>query len=303
MAEASQPLGGVLPALVTPASEDGAVDTGGLERLVTRVVAGGVHGISPVGSTGEGPKLSGGQRAAIVRRVRALVPPGMPVIPGMPIVTFDDAVAELGGLAEAGASAVLVSPPSYYPLGDGAVLRLYQALADRSPLPLLLYNIPAFTKVRIAPEVAAELSAHPRVAGMKDSSRDMEYQQQVLQACAGAEFRVFTGTDTLLVASLLAGAIGTICASANLVPELTVGIYQAFAAGDIPRALTLQQSLSTVVAACRCGEFPAGWKAALENAGVCAAHPILPGTPLPAAQRADLAARLDAAWPGGLVRL
>ena len=302
MAVASQALAGVLAALVTPASENGAVDVGGLERLVGRVVAGGVNGISPVGSTGEGPKMSGDQRAAIVRRVRACVPPGMPVVPGVPIVTLDDAVAELGAVAEAGASAALVSPPSYYPLSDGAVLRLYGALADRSPLPLLLYNIPAFTKVRIAPEVAAELAAHPRVAGMKDSSRDMEYQQQVLAVCAGAEFSVLTGTDTLLVASLLSGARGTIAASANLVPELTVGIYQAFTAGDIPGALALQQSLSAVVAACRRGEFPAGWKAALEIAGVCAAHPVLPGAALPAAQRADLAARLDAAWPGRLAR-
>jgi len=302
MTVASQALAGVMAALVTPASENGALDTGGLERLVDRVVAGGVHGISPVGSTGEGPKMSGDQRAAIVRRVRACAPPGMPVIPGVPIATLDDAVAELDALAEAGASAALVSPPSYYPLCDGAVLRLYQALADRSPLPLLLYNIPAFTKVRIAPEVAAELAAHPQVAGMKDSSRDMEYQQQVLQACADAEFSVLTGTDTLLVASLLTGARGTIAASANLVPQLTVGIYQAFTAGDIPGALMLQQSLSAVVAACRRGEFPAGWKAALEIAGVCHAHPVLPGTTLPDAQRADLAARLDAAWPGHLAR-
>jgi 4-hydroxy-tetrahydrodipicolinate synthase len=299
---ASEPVAGVLTALVTPASENGAVDLGSLERLVSRVVAGGVHGISPVGSTGEGPKLSAAQRVAVVHRVRACAPAGMPVVPGVPVLTLDDAVAELGALAEAGASAALVSPPSYYPLADDAVLRLYQALADRSPLPLLLYNIPAFTKIRIAPETAAELAAHPRVAGMKDSSRDLEYQQQVLAACAGAEFSVFTGTDTLLVASLLAGARGTIAASANLVPDLTVAVYQAFAAGDIPGALALQGSLSAVVAACRRGEFPAGWKAALEIAGVCAAHPVLPGTPLPAAQRAVLAERLDAALAGRLAR-
>lgn len=301
MAVASQVLDGVHVALVTPAREDGTLDAEGLERLVERAVAGGVHGISPVGSTGEGPKMSAAQRAAVVRRVRACTPAGLPVIPGVPAVTLDAAVAELGELAEAGASAALVSPPSYYPLSDDDVLHLYRALADRSALPLLLYNIPAFTKVRIAPQVAAALAAHPRVAGLKDSSRDMEYLQQVLQACAGADFGVFTGTDTLLVPSLLAGARGAIAASANLVPELGVGVYRAFAAGDIPGALALQQTLCTVVAACRRGDFPAGWKAALEVAGVCAAHPVLPGTPLPAAQRADLAARLDAVLPDAVL--
>jgi 4-hydroxy-tetrahydrodipicolinate synthase len=291
-------LQGVLVALATPADESGAVDPGGLERLVQRVISGGVSGISPVGSTGEGPRLTRGQRIAIVRRVRALAPPGMPVVPGVPFLTAGEAADELHALAEAGASAALVSPPSYYPLSDPGVLRLYQDLADRSPLPLLLYNIPVFTKVRIAPAVAAALAAHPRVVGLKDSSRDMEYQQQVIGACAGTEFSVLTGTDSLLVASLMTGARGTIAASANLAPELAVGVYRAVRAGDMPEALRLQEALSAVVAACRRGEFPAGWKAALEIAGICAAHVIPPGSALPAAERAGLAASLDVAWSG-----
>jgi 4-hydroxy-tetrahydrodipicolinate synthase len=295
-------LQGVFVALATPADESGAVDTGGLERLVQRVISGGVSGISPVGSTGEGPRLTRDQRVAVVRRVRALAPPAMPVVPGVPFITAGQVVEELNALAGAGASAALVSPPSYYPLSDPAVQRLYEELADRSPLPLLLYNIPVFTKVRIAPAVAAALAAHPRVAGLKDSSRDMEYQQQVIRACAGADFSVLTGTDSLLVASLLTGAHGTIAASANLAPQLVVGVYRSFLAGDMPGALRQQEVLSAVVATCRRGEFPAGWKAALEIAGVCAAHVIPPGSALSAAERAGLAASLDAAWPGRGIR-
>lgn len=292
-------LAGVMVALVTPADGNGAVDATAVERLVKRTLAGGVSGISPVGSTGEGPKLTSAERVSLTARVRALVPPGLPVVPGVPASNLTDALSELEALAKAGANAALVSPPSYYPLPDEAVRSLYEGLADRSPLPLLLYNIPAFTKVRIAPEVAATLAGHPNVIGMKDSSRDLEYQQQVIQACSGADsgFRVLTGTDTLLVASLVIGAAGAIVASANLAPELPVGIYQAFTSGDVEAAGRLQGQLVRVVAACRRASFPAGWKTALEIAGVCGAHPVPPGTLLSSDQRAELAAELRAALP------
>jgi dihydrodipicolinate synthase/N-acetylneuraminate lyase len=188
----------------------------------------------------------------------------------------------------------LVAAPFYYPLSDTGVLRTYETLADHSPLPLVLYNIPVYTKITIAPAVAGRLAAHPAVAGIKDSSRNMEYHLQLIYATADAEFSVLTGSDTLLVASLTAGAAGTIAASANLVPELTSGVCRAVAAGQTAEALRLQQRLTRIVTACRRGYAPAGWKAALEIAGVCAARPVPPGTPLSADERAALAADLAA---------
>ncbi len=95
------------------------------------------------------------------------------------------------------------------------------------------------------------LAAHPAVAGIKDSSRDMEYLQQVIYATAGADFSVFTGSDTLLAASLTLGAAGTLTAAANLVPELTSGLHHAVAAGRLAEALSLQQRLTRIVSACR----------------------------------------------------
>jgi dihydrodipicolinate synthase/N-acetylneuraminate lyase len=285
---------GAMVAMATPVRADGTLDEGGLERLVQRVVSGGVDGISPLGSTGEGARFTAAQRREITRRVRALVPPGMPVIPGSPLVTPGEAAAELEGLAEAGATAALVAPPSYYPLSDDGVLRMYEGVADRSPIPLLLYNIPVYTKVAIAPWVVGRLAAHPAIAGIKDSNRNMEYQAQIVEATRDAEFRVLTGADTLLVVGLTLGAAGIIGASANLVPELTTGVYRAFRAGDVPGALGLQQRLTRITNACRGGLPPAGWKAALEIAGVCAAHPVPPGTGLSAGERAKLAELLTA---------
>jgi dihydrodipicolinate synthase/N-acetylneuraminate lyase len=283
---------GAMVALATPVRADGALDEGGLERLVQRVVSGGVDGISPLGSTGEGARFTRDQRRKITRRVRALAPQGMPVIPGLPLAAPAEAPAELEGLAEAGATAALMAPPSYYPLSDDGVLRMYESVADRSPIPLLLYNIPVYTKVTIAPRVVGRLAAHPAIAGIKDSNRNMEYQAQVIQATRDAEFRVLTGADTLLVVGLTLGAAGIIGASANLVPELTTGVYRAFGAGDIAAALGLQERLTRITNTCRVGFPPAGWKAALEIAGVCEAHPVPPGTGLSADERASLAAQL-----------
>jgi 4-hydroxy-tetrahydrodipicolinate synthase len=281
-------------ALATPLDADGHIDENGLERLVERVVAAGIDGISPCGSTGEGARLGRERRTAVTSRVRKLVPDGMPVISGVPLMTLDEGLAELDDLAELGATAALVAPPSYYPLPDESVLRLYEALARDAPLPLLLYNIPVFTKVRLAPDVVARLAAHPAIAGIKDSSRDMEYQQELIAATTDAEFSVLTGADTLLVASLVVGAAGSISASANLVPELPVAIQRALHAGDLRTASELQRRLARIVAACRAGEPPAGWKAALSIAGVCGPALAAPATALPAAQRAALEIRLAA---------
>ena len=297
-------LAGVMAALVTPwdpaGGDDGlgGIDGAGLERLIERISAGGADGISPGGSTGEGALLTADQRAELTRRVRDLVPAGMPVIPGLPLRTLAEGRAELAALAAAGADAALVAPPYYYPLPDAGVARLYTDLAGDSPLPLVLYNIPQFTKVRLAPATVGILAQHPNVIGIKDSSRDMEYQQEVIIATADADFAVLTGTDTLLVPSLALGAKGTIAGSVNLVPELVTGTYKSYTAGDHDRAIELQRQLAGIVAACRDGYFPAGWKAALEIAGVCARHPVPPGLPLDDQACLSLAAKLSAAGLG-----
>jgi 4-hydroxy-tetrahydrodipicolinate synthase len=283
---------GAMVALVTPLDAYGQIDEDGLERLVERVVVAGIDGISPNGSTGEGARLGHERRIAVATRVRKLVPEDMPVISGVPLTTLDEGRAELDDLAELGVTAALVAPPSYYPLPDESVLRLYETLADDAPLPLVLYNIPAFTNVCLAPDVVARLAAHPAIVGIKDSSRDMEYPQRLVAATSDAQFAVLTGADTLLVASFTLGATGSISAAANLVPELPVGIERAIRARDFPTATGLQRRLSRIVAACSVGEPPAGWKAALSIAGVCGPDLAAPAAALPARPRTALESQL-----------
>jgi len=271
-----------MAALATPLTERGTLDHAGVARLVHHIIGAGASGICPAGSTGEGPLLSRALRTELTGAVAALVTPSTMVIPATVSVTPEDTVADLEAYAGAGATAALVPPPFYYPLPDASVHRFFTEVADRSPLPLLLYNIPAMTKIPLPVGVVTELAAHPKVVGMKDSSRDLEYFQSVAGATAhDTSFALLTGSDTLLVASLLAGGAGTIAASVNLVPGMVTGLYRAVSDGRQVEARSLQERLLAIVLACRRPGFPAGWKAALALSHLCEAHvapPLVPAS-------------------------
>ena len=285
-------LHGVHVALATPIGPDGDPDVPALDRLLTRVIDGGVDGICPTGSTGEGPRLTRTQRLQITGLVRKSVGPDRLVLPGASAMTVTDAVAEVADLAEAGADAVLLALPSYYPIPADGVVAWYRAVSAAAALPIVLYNIPSMTKIMLPPQAVADLAELPGIIGIKDSSRDFEYLESILYATDGADFAVLTGSDTMLLASLAVGAVGTIAASANLVPALSRELYDATLAGDRDRACRVQKQLYDVVMACRVGPPPSGWKAALAWAGVCAADPVPPAVGLDTAQREALSARL-----------
>jgi 4-hydroxy-tetrahydrodipicolinate synthase len=287
---------GVLPALATPLGEDGELDHAGLGRLLDHILAHPVTGMAPVGTTGEGPLLSRRIRVAItsrvVERARDARPP-IAVIPAAVATTPADVQADIESYAEAGAHAALVGTPFYYPMGAAAVARWFTDVAERSPLPVVLYHFPDMTKVRIPADVAGDLAAHPTVIGMKDSSRDFEYHQSVLAATEGLPFGLLTGADTLLLASGLLGGAGTIAASVNLVPGLVTSVWSALQSGDQERARSIQWQLQAVVQVCRRAGGPAGWKAALELAGICPARGASPNTGITAEARQRLRDDLD----------
>jgi dihydrodipicolinate synthase/N-acetylneuraminate lyase len=288
-------LAGVTVALTTPLDGRGEFDEPAMERILKRAVGGGVVALSPTGSTGEGPRLGWALRQRVNRFVRAVAPAELPMVSGVNVTSVTETLIELEHLADAGADAALVSPPSYYPTTEAELIRLYEDLAQRSPLPLLLYNIPVFTRVEFSPGVVSALAELPGIIGIKDSSRNMEYLQQVLAHTRGRnDFVVLTGTDSLYLPSLILGVHGTICASANLAPALSVGVHNDFAAGDLPAAMARQQRLAALVSACRVGAFPAGWKAALSIVGLCGPDVAAPALPLAPPLRATLEQRLRA---------
>ena len=291
-------LEGVIVALLTPVDREGKVDHGALRQLVERLTSRGVAGVSPLGSTGEGYSLGLDQRLAVVDTVAESVTAGTPVIPGVFAHNHEQAVAEIAAYADRGGTAVLVAPPGYYPLSAAEQEGYFSRLADAAALPLVMYNIPVYTKVQIAPAVAAALAPHPRVAGLKDSGRDLGYAARLLDAVraagAAADFSVLTGTDSMLVAYMLAGARGTICASANVVPERVLAVYDAVKAGKLDDALRLEATLRQVQDAFAIGASPAAYKAAVARSGVGEPWLVPPRLPLTEAETAELVERLTA---------
>ncbi len=287
-------LSGVLPALVTPLHRDGSADESGIKRLVEHVISGGVHGLLPLGSTGEGAALGERTRWQVLKTVIEAAAGRVPVICGVAQPHLEAARAEVAAASRLGADAALVAPPFYYPTDQATLRAFYRRLAADSKIPLLLYNIPQFTKVVAEPATVAELATEGTIAGIKDSSRDFEYFENVRLATRSLEhFRMFTGSDTMLLASLAMGGAGTICGAANVAPNWVVRIYDDFRRGDWNSARTDQEALIELVTALRAGVFPASIKAALQLQGICEPWPAPPTAALDGAATARLRESLD----------
>lgn len=263
-------LAGVLVALVTPMTRDGRVDQPAVARLVEHVLDGGVHGLLPLGSTGETASLDEDSRRTMLAAVVKAAAGRVPVICGVAQSHLAAARAEVKAAARAGADAALVAPPFYYPLDQVGILAFYRELAAGEELPLLLYNIPPLTKVVAEPESVATLAREGTIKGIKDSSRDFEYFEGVcIAARALPEFRIFTGSDTMLLPSLAMGGAGTICGAGNVAPAMVVKIYDEYVRGDLPAARATQDRLYELVGTLRAGLFPLPHKAALRMMGIC----------------------------------
>jgi 4-hydroxy-tetrahydrodipicolinate synthase len=286
-------LSGVLVALASPLRRDGTVDEAALARLVEHVLGGGVHGLLPLGSTGETASLDEVARRQVLAAVVKAAHGRVPVICGVAQSQLSSARAEVEAAAKLGADAALVAPPFYYPIDQAGVLAFYRQVAERAAVPVLVYNIPQFTKVVIEPATLATLAREGTIHGVKDSSRDFEYFEGVCVATRDMPaFRVFTGSDTMLLASLAMGGAGTICGAANIAPHWVVRIFDEFQRGDLEAARSSQDQLYELVMAVRAGVFPSAIKAALHMLGICEPWTAPPVRQLDANLETRLRARL-----------
>src|SRR5712691_197412 len=281
-------LAGVLPALISPLRSDGTVDEAAVGRLVEHVIDGGVRGLLALGSTGETASLDETARRSLLSNVVAAAAGRVPVICGVAQSHLAAARVELEAAARLGAAAALVTPPFYYLIDQATVLAFYRSLAKGSPLPILLYNIPQLTKVVAEPATVATLAREGTIAGVKDSSRDFEYFEGVCIATRDLpRFRIFTGSDTMLLPSLAMGG------AANVAPGWIVRIYEDFQRGDMAAARAGQDRLYQLVMVLRGGVFPAAIKAACHVQGICESWCAPPVAPLDDQAEAKLRDRLQ----------
>jgi 4-hydroxy-tetrahydrodipicolinate synthase len=274
-------LGGILPALVSPLHSVGEIDTDGTRRLIRYVLDGGVNGVVALGSTGESATLSERQRRILVNTVADEIGGRVPLIVGVAQVDLDSVRHELRAASAAGASAALVTPPYYAPPDQAAILDYYRRLAAERILPILVYNIPMYTKVTVEPATLVALASEGAVVGMKDSSGNFSYHSRILAETRHLpEFRLFMGNEAILLAALTMGSVGSICATANVAPRLLLDLVHAARDGDLEAARAKQFEVMDLVSALVVGGLPLGFKAALNVLGICEPWPAPPTQPL-----------------------
>src|SRR5581483_32807 len=284
---------GIVPPLATPLRDRDALDHDGLARLVERLVNAGVAGLFVLGTTGEGPALGYRLRYELVERTCELAAGRIPVLVGVTDTALGEVVA-LAQFAEgAGAAAVVAAPPYYFPAEPAEVTTYYECLVRESPLPLLLYNIPICTRTAVGLETVRACADMPGVAGVKDSSGDLDYFREVLAIRARRpDWTVLMGPEHLTAQAVRLGADGGVNGGANLAPRLFVDLYRAAAAGDSDRVAPLQRQVERLGAVYGHGAPVAGVirgiKYGLALLGVCGERLAEPMRPLTAAERAAI---------------
>jgi len=286
-------------ALVTPFTAEGRVDEGALRELVDWQVREGIDFLVACGSTGEAATLDPAERARVVSVTVEAARGRVPVVAGATHNDTARVVEEVRRMCDAGADGILSACPYYNKPGPEGLVRHFTAAADASTKPLILYNIPGRTGVNLAPQGAVRLAAHPRIAGIKESSGDLR-QIMALLAIRPDDFAVYAGDDWIALAVLALGGDGLVSVVANEVPALTRALVQAGLAGDLPHARALLARLLPLMDANFLESNPAPVKAALHAMGRAGDHVRLPLLPASHATREALRAALHAAGVEGL---
>src|SRR5690606_22003855 len=212
----------------TPLVGQDELDQSGLQRLVAHVLAGGVHGLFILGTTGEAPSLSYRLRRELIEQVCRLVDGRVPVLVGITDTAFTESLALAKVAADAGADAVVLATPYYFPAGQTELIGYVEQIAAALPLPLILYNMPSLTKVWFEIETLKKLAAIERIIGIKDSSGDLDYFSQLIELKAlRPDWSVMIGPEALLSEAMQRGGDGGVAGGANLMPALFVELYQA----------------------------------------------------------------------------
>ena len=287
-------LAGILAPAVTPfRGTDEELDLDGFKANLRAHIADGLRGIVVAGSTGEAALLDEHERAALAVAARDVVPSDKLLIIGTGAESARQCILRCRAAAAAGADAVLVVAPHYYSnaMSRENLAAHYHRVADASPLPVMLYNIPKYMHFALPADLVAELAQHANVIGIKDSSGDVNMLKGFLTA-QSASFSVITGSGSALQAGLEAGARGGILAVSLFAATLSLEVFAAVRAGDAARAAVAQATLKPMADVIVAKLGVPGVKAAMDRVGRTGGAPRIPLLPLDSAGRAEVKALL-----------
>jgi len=268
-------LRGIVPPLVTPLLDNNTLDVEGLERLIEHVVAGGVHGVFILGTTGEAQSISFALRYEMIKQTARILNKRLPLLVGISDTSLVDSVTLADLAAECGADAVVSAPPYYYATGQAELAEFYEQLIPQLKLPIYLYNMPTHTKVSFAPSTIRRIAENPKVIGFKDSSAGGGYFQSVMHEMRDyPEFSLFVGPEEMMAESVLMGAHGGVNGGANMFPELYVELYNAAVAKDVDKVRELQHKVMQISSSIYTvgsygSSYLKGVKAGLSVLGIC----------------------------------
>lgn len=266
---------GIIPPMVTPLKGNDRIDCDGTARLTEHLLAGGVHALFLLGTTGEAQSLSYKCRYDFVELVCRQVAGRVPVLVGVTDTSLDESLKLAIHARTCGAEGVVAAAPYYFAPSQQELIEYFTALADALPLPLYLYNMPSHVKVFLEPATVSTLADHPNIVGLKDSSANMTYFQTLLYGLGDREdFALYVGPEELTGESVVMGAAGGVNGGANLFPELYVEMYHAAYKGDVNSMRTLQRRImqiaTTLYTVGKYGSsYLKGVKCALSLMGIC----------------------------------
>src|SRR3989449_1051945 len=233
---------GVFPYLVSPVDASGQIRGEVLGRLCDDLIKSGVHGLTPLGSTGEFAYLNSAQRAAVVQTTIEAAKGRVPVVAGVASTATSDAVAQAQAYQKLGANGILAILEAYFPLADAQVESYFRAIADAVDIPVVIYTNPQFQRSDLTLDVIARLSAHPRIGYIKDASTNTGRLLSIMNRCGDA-IRVFSASAHIPAAVMLIGGVGWMAGPACIIPRQSVALYDLCRAGKWPQAMELQRRL------------------------------------------------------------
>lgn len=274
-------LEGIWCPMVTPLRKDGSVDIAKARELVDFLITNGVDGLFPLGTSGEFALLSDKERKAMAEAVVDQTNGRVPVAVGVSDPCYEKVLGFSNEARDAGAEAIVATPPYYYTVTDEAIYQFYKKLSEESELPLIIYNIPEWTHNFISPEVVKRLADEKLIVGMKYTEYNFLNLMKFHEAANG-KIAIFTGSDALTYSNFEFGGSGAVIGISNVAPKKSSSIFDEFKRGNLQKAKEIQTELLPVIEAIGTGKFPAGLKEAMKLVGMPVGDvkaPLLPLTP------------------------
>ena len=275
---------GVFPYLVSPVDTSGKVRADVLARLCDDLIKAGVHGLTPLGSTGEFAYLDNAQRSRVVQATIEAAGGRVPVVAGVASTSTSDAMAQAIAYQKLGADGILAILEAYFPLADAQVESYFRSIADAVDIPVVIYTNPQFQRSDLSLDCIARLSAHPRIRYIKDASTNTGRLMSIINRCGDA-LAVFSASAHIPAAVMLIGGVGWMAGPACIIPRQSVKLYDLCKAKRWDEALVLQRRLWRVNEAFARYNLAACIKAGLAIQGHDVGDPIAPQAALSADER------------------